>query len=548
MSRFVPASITELSDDVLLLIFSNLKSWDLLNLSQTCERFSKVASDKSLWINVDFSDGVLSLQQLKRCLVFLRCTTRQLVLRGHKRKYAKTPKWKTPLISDHLLKLIGEKCPHLEELTISEAYVDASKLKVADFSPVQSLLKFSLVDCEFVNLPSPIKEGSYFKKTHKILPNLKCLEICKCGWVEDYDVMVLSKVDTLKKLVLRNLPKVGSAIAYIALSFRFGFQNLEELDMRGTSLQDNEVLSVVQNNKLRALYLGPLGPVKRPTEDPLGGRNLIMPDPRWQEERQQVVVINVGPNGPQWRQVNDEELDGMGLEWVRNAPVAKQQREEQEDEDRHYFIDKDGRPIQEDDEVDNSSEGGELSEGESDSEQQVRGVKRQHPRSDVEPSSKKLKINEQESKVSVQNNPGRASIDDMVNNVRKEQQLGNQEDEDEGEADEEEFGPYCKDPEEIGGDESLQCQAYQPPDEFLSDTMVRAFGPKTKDLHTLVVSGCAISDLGLQQIIRLIPSLRLLDVTNTKVTNGAVQEARVARPDCVILGGGTRITRHQKNR
>lgn len=492
---------------------------------------------------MDFSDGVLSLQQVKRCLVFLRSTTRRLVLRGHKRKYAKTPKWKTPLISDHLLKLIGDRCPHLEELTISEAYVDASKLKVTDFSPVQSLVKLSLIDCEFVNLPSPIKEGSYFKRTHKTLPNLKCLEICKCGWVEDYDIMVLSKVDTLKKLVLRNLPKVGSAIAYIALSFRFGFQNLEELDMRGTSLQDNEVLSVVQNGKLRALYLGPLGPVKRPTEDPLGGRNLIMPDPRWQEERQQVVVINVGPNGPQWRQVNDEELDGMGLEWVRNAPVARQQRDEQEDEDRHYFIDRDGRPIQDDDEIDNSSEGDDLSGGESEGEPQGRGEKRQHSDGDVEPSPKKLKMNEKESRASNDNNPGRASIDDMVNYVLKEE-----EDEDEDEADEEEFGPYCKDPEEISGDEGLQCQVYQPPDEFLSDTMVRAFGPKTKDLHTLVVSGCAISDHGLQQIIRLIPSLRLLDVTNTKVTNGAVQEARVARPDCVILGGGTRITRHQKNR
>lgn len=34
MALFAPSSIVDLSDDVLLLIFSSLKSWDLLNLSR----------------------------------------------------------------------------------------------------------------------------------------------------------------------------------------------------------------------------------------------------------------------------------------------------------------------------------------------------------------------------------------------------------------------------------------------------------------------------------------------------------------------------------
>ncbi|KAG7165817.1 F-box/LRR-repeat protein 12-like [Homarus americanus] len=498
-------------------------------MCRTCERFNKVASDKSLWTAVDFSEGCLSLQQLKRCHVFLRSTTRQLILRGHKKKYAGTPKWKTPLISAALLKLIGERCPNLEELTLSEAYVDANKLKVTDFLPVQSLTKFCLIDCEFVNLPSPSRDGSYFRRTHKILPRLECLKIIKCAWVDDYDVMVLSKVDSLKKLVLRNLPKVGRAMAYIALSFRFGFQNLEELDVRGTSLEDNEVISIVKNGKLRALYLGPMGPVKRLPEEPPGGYNLIMPDPRWQEERQQVVVINVGPNGPQWRQVNDEELDGMGLQWVRNAPVVQRQRAEEEDEDRHYFIGKDGRPV----EAEENDEEEDEEDGDDDSEDDNGAVQE-------EDKKKQQSSYRSEEAAEQQQGEGQDKLSQAYAE-EKEEREGNSLKKNQNK--EEDADNLRGDP-----DDDLQCEAYQVPDECLSDKLVFAFGQTTKHLHTLILSGCAITDVGLQEIIRLVPSLRLLDVTNTKVTNGAVQEARVARPECVILGGGTRVVRQQNNR
>ncbi|XP_042879069.1 uncharacterized protein LOC122257691 [Penaeus japonicus] len=541
MALFARASILDLSDDVLLLIFSYLKARDLMSLIETCERFSKVASDKSLWTEGDFSGRCLSLQQLKRCLVYLRATTRRLILRGHKKKYAGTPKWKTPLISASLLKAIGEKCPNLEELTISEAYIDATKLKVNDFMPVKSITKFCIVDCEFVNLPPQLREGSYFKRTHKILPRLECLKITKCGWVDDYDVMVLSKVDTLKRLVLRNLPRVGRAMAYIALGFRFGFQNLEELDLRGTSLEDNEVMSVVQNGKLRALYLGPMGPVKRLPEEPPGGHNLIMPDPRWQEERQQVVVINVGPNGPQWRQVNDEELDGMGLQWVRDAPVVQRNRAEEEDEDRHYFIGRDGRPVEHEENNDEDAD-------ENDNERN--GIAQAEEGRQQMPQGNQMGTNNQQPNNDQQREEDSRDEEEEEADSSKDKQEEEEEEEDEEEEEEEledeledDYGDHRED-----ADEELCSEPYQLPDEGLSDKLVYAFGQKTKFLHTLVLSGCAITDFGLQEIIRLVPSLKVLDVTNTKVTSSGVQEARVARPDCVILGGGTRVVRQQNNR
>ena len=76
-------------------------------------------------------------------------------------------------------------------------------------------------------------------------------------------------------------------------------------------------------------------------------------------------------------------------------------------------------------------------------------------------------------------------------------------------------------------------------DESLSDRLVYAFGSKTQQLDTLILSGCNITDKGLQEIIRQqnLPALKYLDVTNTRVTPAAVTEARQARPECLVLAG-----------
>ncbi|KAK7080801.1 hypothetical protein SK128_001036 [Halocaridina rubra] len=536
MALFAPASLLDLSDDVLLLIFSYLKAWDLIQVAETCERFSKVARDKSLWTNADFSGGCLSLQQLRRWQVFLRPTTRRLVLRGFRRKFAGTPRWKTPLISASVLESIGAKCPDLDELVICEALVDAKKIKIKDFLPVTSVTKFSLIDCEFFNLPTPSVEGSYFKRAHKILPRLEHLKITKCGWIDDYDIMVLSKCDTLKSLVLRNVPKVGREMAHIALGFRFGFQNLEDLDLRGTSLEDHEVLSVVQNGNLKALYLGPVGAVKRLPRESCRIPNIVMPDPRRQEERHQVVVINVGANGPNWLQVNDEELDGMGLQWVRNAPFVQQQRREEEDEDRHYFIGRDGRPLGL--EGDNAGQHRGENDGRDENVEDRNDLNsEQNRRQPVSPKAGGAKLcddNEQTGKSKESN-----ERENVMNKIKEED--GEHEEEEEEDAALQGGFDIINDDDEIN--DHLQQESHHLPDDGLTDNLIRAFGDKTKQLHTLVLAGCAITDNGLQDVIRLIPSLKFLDITNTKVTSAAVQEARVARPECIIIGGGTRIVR-----
>ena len=72
------------------------------------------------------------------------------------------------------------------------------------------------------------------------------------------------------------------------------------------------------------------------------------------------------------------------------------------------------------------------------------------------------------------------------------------------------------------------------PDKELNDKMVDAFGDNTKQLQTLVVSGCGITDDGLLAIIINTPSLKFLDVCNTFVTYAGVLHAKTLRPDCNI--------------
>ena len=46
----------------------------------------------------------------------------------------------------------------------------------------------------------------------------------------------------------------------------------------------------------------------------------------------------MGPNGPQWRNIEEHELEPMGLEWVRREPSRRMQQQQEEDEDNHVFI------------------------------------------------------------------------------------------------------------------------------------------------------------------------------------------------------------------
>ena len=346
------------------------------------------------------------------------------------------------------------------------------------FASLKSLTHLSFINCEFVNKPNPINNGSWFRKIENHLPNLISLEVTGTSFVDDHDMMVIAKAQRLKKLILTNCVRVGLAIPYLAIAFRFGFQSLEYLDLRGTSMQDSDVQSILQTGNLKELYLGPMGKVKRTTINASNYRNLIMPDPqRDARVNQQVLVINIGPNGPTCRQAEDHELDAMDLGWVRQQ--NEERRRNAEEHPDHMYIGDNGNILMP-----------ERTDGASSS-----GTKRK-----------------------VENEEG---------TFNKKQRVC----EDGSELEEIVFSDRV-----LEGD-SLGCVhdfTDITPDTELTDLLISYLIKKCTCLKVLHLAGCSISNEGLKAILENIPSLEYINIMCTNVTQDFVDQIRPLYVYCKI--------------
>ncbi|KAL7647338.1 UNVERIFIED_CONTAM: hypothetical protein RMT77_000933 [Armadillidium vulgare] len=490
-------SLTDFSDDILLHIFSYLSGWDLINVMETCHRLSKVGKDHSLWKKADFSDGMLTASLIsKKVFPCLHESTKSLHIRGYRNNLSSGAKRKSDLLTTHILKTFSLKCPNLEELHVLEAIVNAERLKLRNFGELKNITHFRISNCEFISLPSPVREGSYFSNMSCFFQKIENLEISFCNWITDYDLMVLSKLDTLKSLCLKCDLKIGYTIVYLSISFRFGFKNLESLDLRGTSLRDNDVSSIMLSGKLKSLSIGPIGCVRRFSDSIDDGLNLIIPDPfRKEEPPQQVVVINMGPNGPNWRHADEEELDTLGLHWVKKG--LNRNREAALKEDEHYFFCKEGKLIR----ARQQNKTGEFSQTQNKNSNKRKETECCEP----EKASKRLKSEEE--------------------NISNEELSSDEEREETGEK-------YSND---NFVESSINCKESTLPDSFLSDSMVHGFRDHSNNLEHLILAGCAITNNGLFDLLQYTLSLKYLDISDTYVTNEGLLEAQTLLPNCKFV-------------
>lgn len=155
----------------------------------------------------------------------------------------------TECLSPALFELVTQ-ATDLETLILEEHFVNASILSYKCFP--SSLKLLSMENCKLINVP--VKE-SYFFNMAAQTPLLECLNLNGCLWFEDHSMMAISKCPNLKTLRLRSCVKVGTCAAYIFLSARFGFENIEILDLRETFISDAEVRSFKSKPKLKRLYI-----------------------------------------------------------------------------------------------------------------------------------------------------------------------------------------------------------------------------------------------------------------------------------------------------
>lgn len=244
-----PVELMNLSDDVLLIIMSNLKPTDLLNLSSCCQRLCRVASDWSLWIDVDFRPHRLLEGQLEKFVPFFSDTTERIATRGFVASKP-SPRWRTECLSTELLTSFSTECPELRSFTAEEHCIDANKIKISAFP--RTIEHLSLKGSEIINPPA---DSSYFNKIFRYLPHIKVLELSDCTWLPPHSFMALSKLPHLEELHLDGCYLIKDCIAYASLAFNMGFSSLKVLDLRRTGVSDSELSCVNRSNRLTHLYL-----------------------------------------------------------------------------------------------------------------------------------------------------------------------------------------------------------------------------------------------------------------------------------------------------
>lgn len=238
------ARILQLSDDVLMLIIKNLSTMELLTLADTCLRFKSLCLETtSLWLDPDFSGHPMELKRMKECLNLFHKRTRSLTLEGMLRTKGQVMNLSEPFLGE-----ISKVCPDLRTLRLKHFYVNAGKI-LFEHLP-STLTDLSLLGSEFHNLPQP-----YFKNIHTKLPILEELDLTNCGWVTDYFLMAICKIETLKVLSLKGCHNVGVCFAYCALATRFGFNRIEKFDLRDTDIKDTELVCFGRKPSLKELLI-----------------------------------------------------------------------------------------------------------------------------------------------------------------------------------------------------------------------------------------------------------------------------------------------------
>jgi hypothetical protein len=84
---------------------------------------------------------------------------------------------------------------------------------------------------------------------------LEELSLEECHFFDTHDLMSFSKIVNLKKLGLKGCSSLKDCVPYGSIATRFGFKQLEALDIRDTPVSDSDIQSFNMTKKLRELLL-----------------------------------------------------------------------------------------------------------------------------------------------------------------------------------------------------------------------------------------------------------------------------------------------------
>ena len=233
--------------NLLCLLLCEWFEW--FRLCRVCQRFEKISRDRTLWREVDLRQKFLDNSELEKVFQCFHKGTKSLSLTGSLVELKDKDGLNTETLTPSLFATLSELA-NVETLILEEHYVNASRLVYNCFPT--TLRHLSMENCQLTNVPM---KKSYFNNMASHTPLLESLNLNGCQWFEDHSLMAISKCPKLTSLRVRNCPLVGTCAAYILLAARFGFENLEVLDLRETAIGDGEIHAFKTKPNLKQLYI-----------------------------------------------------------------------------------------------------------------------------------------------------------------------------------------------------------------------------------------------------------------------------------------------------
>lgn len=209
--------------------------------------------DKRLWTEAIFTTQDLDIWEILKRLKFLTVNTKVLKIKGNcKREDMENRLLKNRQTFKEIIKRIMLRSPFLEHLYFDRIWFDWTRdFTVTKFPPNLRSLVFT--NCI---LPKDRRRpAKTFTNIVERMPHLQELKLEYCNFFAPNDLMPLSKLGMLKILSLRGCQKFLNSVPYISLSCRFGFKQLEVLDLRETNISDSEVQCLNALKTLKELYL-----------------------------------------------------------------------------------------------------------------------------------------------------------------------------------------------------------------------------------------------------------------------------------------------------
>ncbi|XP_011497861.1 PREDICTED: uncharacterized protein LOC105362194 [Ceratosolen solmsi marchali] len=300
-------NLLDLSDDVLLHIFKYLSSFDIMSLHLCCFRLSELCCDRTLWKSLDLRAQHLSLEELEKYVRFMQPVTKLLAIRGNKRKN------EFPELHPSFLNTVALKCEQLQDFILEDYSISQEKIQITNFP--KTLKKLSLKGCQIFKGHLMQMNKSYLSKIDIHMPNLTCLILTNCNWLNSHSFMAISKIPKLKEVRLNSCYGLSEDIAYASLACRYGLKSLEVLDLKDTFVGDSVISSFSHTSTLTDIYL----------ECPNSEAVQHQPDEHPQQREVLYVQLQRGPevvyqnNHVNVELINENDLHHLIVNLVNNA-------------------------------------------------------------------------------------------------------------------------------------------------------------------------------------------------------------------------------------